>query len=108
MLHQFSNGIAVAHLLDAIDLSSQIGSRKDVVQVHGVVNIEDQRIGTTLGTRPERLTTGGDLIRREVKEQLLDLVSILVLPVETSPLDALGEVLGLVVDKGFLYIQKNK
>jgi len=76
--------------------------------MHGVVDIEDQRIGAPLGTGPKRLTTGGDLIGWEVEEQLFDLVDILILPVEAGPLHAVCEALGLVVDQGFLQnIQKN-
>ena len=56
-----------------------------------VVAVEGQWIRCPLGTTPEGLTSAGDTILRQAKQQLPDGVVELVLELETSPDDAFFE-----------------
>lgn len=56
LVHQIGNDTAVADLRDAVDLSFEIGSCKDVIQMERFVDVKDHRSWTALGTGPERLT----------------------------------------------------
>lgn len=107
LLHQFGNLLTITNLWYTINCGTQIGSRVDVVQMHGIVDIEYQRLWATFGTRPEGLTTGGHLIGWEIEEQLFDLICILILPVQTCPFHTVSKALRFIVQQGFLQVNKD-
>lgn len=67
-----------------------------------LVDIEDDRIGTALGSAPEQLAGRSRLIGWEVEQQLLDLAAEVVLEVEASPSDAVLERRRTVIDQSAL------
>ena len=48
------------------------------------------------------VTRRSKLIRREIEQKLLNLVVVLLLPVQTSPIDALLEISGSIINEGSL------
>lgn len=77
----------------------QVGSGNNIVQMQVIGGVKLQRAGAALGARPERLARSGLLVGREVVQQLLDLVGVLVLPVHAGPRHAVLEVEGALVDR---------
>lgn len=70
-----------------------------------VVDVEDHRVGAALGSAPEGLARGCCLIAREVEQKLLDLIREVVLEMEASPLDAVVERDGTVIDQCALKVK---
>ncbi len=64
-----------------------------------VVGVEGQRIGSTLRTAPEWLTSARNSIFRQAVQQLTNAVVVLVLELQTSPDDTLFEGERLVGDE---------
>lgn len=64
-----------------------------------VVRVEGQRIGSTLGTTPEGLTSARNCILRQAVQQLTNAMVVLFLELQTSPDDTLFEGERLVGDE---------
>lgn len=72
-------------------LSQEIGASINIVDMKWVVRGELERDRTPLGPRPERLSGGRELTRREIEQQLTDLIIELILPVKPYLLYAVLE-----------------
>lgn len=90
---------------NAVHLGAQICGRKDVVQMHRVLYVECDGLRATLRTGPEGLSGRSLLIRREIEQQLADLIGILLLEVDTRPLDTVHEGLWSLVNQGSLEVK---
>ena len=103
---QLGDALLVATLRHAVHLGLQVGRREHVVEVGGVVARERERVRTPLGARPEGHAAARRLIARKVVEQLLDVVVVVLLPVEAGPAHALLERRRLVANKRPMHLQK--
>jgi hypothetical protein len=61
-------------LWESIHVGPEICSREDKVIAEWVSSVVGEMFGTALGSRPEGLSSARGLIRREVEEELLDLI----------------------------------
>ena len=66
-------------------LCAEVCPREDKVEVDRVGGVEYERLGASLGARPEELPGGGLLVGGEVVEELGDLVVVLLLEEEPRP-----------------------
>eukprot|EP00047_Mylnosiga_fluctuans_P019583 m.84068 g.84068 ORF g.84068 m.84068 type:complete len:1015 (-) comp8186_c0_seq2:29-3073(-) len=89
------HGVARDGALELECVRAQIRGSNDEVDVQLVVGVEDNGVRAALVARPERhalVALAGHLVRREVEEQLHDLVVEEILEAQTSPLDAVRKV----------------
>lgn len=73
--------------------------------MHRIFDVERDRFRATLRTGPERLSGRSLLIRREVEQQLADLVVILLLEMDARPFDTILEALRSLVDQSGLEVE---
>ena len=63
----------VTNLRDFVHFRPEIGAGENVVEVHFIVGVENQRVRAFLGPRPKKSARGGGLISGEVVQQLNNL-----------------------------------
>ena len=105
-LDDFAEDGRVSLSLQSVVESVQIGSCDEVLKVKRlyvsdvcdalliathVVEAEAKRVRSSLGARPERRTVGVDLVLWQVEQQLLDLVDVVALELQTRPFNTLRE-----------------
>jgi hypothetical protein len=92
---------ALVHILgvDAIVESMEVRTCNDESPVHLILWVEFQWIRGTLGSGPEGLSTRGCRILWKIVKQLLNCIVVLLFKLDTSPLDAILDAKGLVLDQ---------
>jgi len=113
-LNNFSEDRRIALAREAVVECVQVGGGDEVLEMKRlmsaypfgycahVINVELERVRCSLGSGPERSSIRVDLVLWQVKEQLLDLVDIVALELQSSPLDTLRESRRALLDKVLL------
>lgn len=92
------NKLPVNTVGKTIHSGPQVSCSHNIVQVQLLIGVKLEWFRAALGPGPERGPAGGLLVRREVVEELLDLVGVLSLPVKPGPGDAVFE-----FERAFVY-----